>query len=281
MSSENNLNLESVPVPAPTLWPGLLALGLALSAASLVTSSKLGWVGGLIVFLASMGWFRQVLPQEHYIVVPGEIMLVPIVSSRRKVAHIAAVPDRSHRARLPLEIYPVSAGIKGGLAGSIAMAAVAMLYGLVSYGSIWYPVNLFGAVAYAERQLSTAQLTVLHIDLLFVAALLDLTFSALFGILYGVLLPLLPRHPILVGGLFAPLVWTVLLYPILGNVDSLLDQKINWLWFLASQVAFGVVAGLVVKWQERIPTWQYPWVVRAGIEAPGIMNATGGKNQQH
>jgi hypothetical protein len=156
-----------------------------------------------------------------------------------------------------------------------------MLYGLVSYGSIWYPVNLFGAVVYAERQLSIAQLTVLHIDLLFVAALLDLTFSALFGILYGVLLPLLPRHPILVGGLFAPLVWTVLLYPILGNVDSLLDQKINWLWFLASQVAFGVVAGLVVKWQERIPTWQYPWAVRAGVEAPGIMNATGGENQQH
>jgi uncharacterized membrane protein YagU involved in acid resistance len=281
MNSENQLNLESVSVPAPTLWPGLLALGLGLSAAGLVSSRKLGWVGALIAFLASIGWFRQVFPEEHRIAVPDRAMPVAVMSSRRKVAHIAAIPDRFHRARLPLEIYPVSAGIKGGLAGSVAMAAVAMLYGLVSYGSIWYPVNLLGAVLYAETQLSTAQLTVVHFDLLLVATLLHLTFSVLFGILYGVLLPLLPRHPILVGGLFAPLIWTGLLYPILGNVNSLLDQKINWLWFLVSQIAFGVVAGLIVKWQERIPTWQYPLAVRAGVAAPEIMNAAGGENEQH
>jgi hypothetical protein len=49
------------------------------------------------------------------------------------------------RAFLPLEIYPVSAGVKGGLAGSVAMAFTAMLYGLVSGNGIWYPVNLLAA----------------------------------------------------------------------------------------------------------------------------------------
>ena len=44
-----------------------------------------------------------------------------------------------HRARLPLEIYPISAGVKGGLAGSVAMAVLAMLYGVVGQHSIWYP----------------------------------------------------------------------------------------------------------------------------------------------
>jgi hypothetical protein len=144
----------------------------------LVSSRKLGWVGALIAFLASIGWFRQIFPEEHRIAVPDKPLPVAIVSSRRKVAHIAAIPDRFHRARLPLEIYPVSAGIKGGLAGSVAMAAVAMLYGLVSYGSIWYPVNLLGAVLYAETQLSAAQLTVVHFDLLLVATLLHLTFCS-------------------------------------------------------------------------------------------------------
>ena len=36
------------------------------------------------------------------------------------------------RAWLPVEVYPISAGIKGGLAGSVAMAVLAMLYGILS-----------------------------------------------------------------------------------------------------------------------------------------------------
>ena len=46
------------------------------------------------------------------------------------------------RAWLPLKIYPISAGVKGGLAGGVAMALLAMLYGLIVYRSIWYPINL-------------------------------------------------------------------------------------------------------------------------------------------
>ena len=49
------------------------------------------------------------------------------------------------RAFLPLEIYPISAGVKGGLAGSAAMAVVAMLYGALSRNRIWYPINLLAA----------------------------------------------------------------------------------------------------------------------------------------
>ena len=30
MNAENNLNLQRVPLPAPTLWPGLLATGLGI-----------------------------------------------------------------------------------------------------------------------------------------------------------------------------------------------------------------------------------------------------------
>jgi hypothetical protein len=41
---------------------------------------------------------------------------------------------------------------------------------------------------------------------------------------------------------------------------------------VATQIGFGVVAGLVVIRQERVPTDQFPpFVVRAGIEAPGLM----------
>jgi len=49
-----------------------------------------------------------------------------------------------------------------------------------------------------------------------------------------------------------------------------LNQRIDWLWFVVSQIGFGIVAGIVVSKQERIHTWQYlPFAVRAGIESPG------------
>jgi hypothetical protein len=41
---------------------------------------------------------------------------------------------------------------------------------------------------------------------------------------------------------------------------------------MASQFAFGIVAGLVVMRQSRVPTREnLPFVLRAGIEAPGLM----------
>jgi hypothetical protein len=263
---------QSVQLPSPTLWPVTLALGLALAATGLVTNNIVASVGAVLALAGSIGWFLQVLPREHRESVPVAPKPVAIAVSHRKVARIAAAAQaRPHRARLPLEIYPISAGIKGGLAGAGAMAALAMLYGIISHHSIWYPINLLGAVVYAQTQVSTAQMEAFHVELLLVATALHLTTSILVGLLYGALLPMLPRRPIVLGGLFAPLVWTGLLYNILDIVDPLLNQRIDWRWFLASQIAFGVVAGLVVVRQMRVPTWQFPLAVRARVETPGMM----------
>jgi len=50
-----------------------------------------------------------------------------------------------------------------------------------------------------------------------------------------------------------------------------LNQRIDWLWFVASQVGFGIVAGLVVSRQERIRTrQQLPLALRVGLEASGM-----------
>ena len=263
---------ESVQLPSPTLWPPLLALGLALAAVGLVTNNIVTIVGGVLALAGGVGWFLQVLPHEHHASVAIDAKPVTIAVSHRKVARIAAAAEpRPHRARLPLEIYPVSAGIKGGLAGAVAMALLAVLYGVISHHSIWYPINLLGAVVYAQTQVSTEQMEAFHIVLLLVATALHVTTSILVGLLYGALLPMLPRRPILLGGLFAPLVWTGLLYNVLGIIDPALNQRIDWGWFLASQIAFGVVAGLVVVRQMRVPTWQFPLAVRAGVETPGVM----------
>jgi hypothetical protein len=84
---------------------------------------------------------------------------------------------------------------------------------------------------------------------------------------------MIPRRPILLGGLIGPILWSGLIHSFLAVVDPMLNQRIDWLWFVICQVGFGVVAGVVVLRQERVRTWQHlPFAVRAGMEAPGAMD---------
>src|SRR5438094_892373 len=120
---------------------------------------------------------------------------------------------------------------------------------------------------------TTQQLAAFHLGAFLVAVPIHLLTSLLVGVLYGATLPMLPRRPILLGGFIAPLMWSGLLYSTLGIINPVLNQRINWLWFVLSQVGFGIVAGIVVSRQERVRTWQrLPFAVRAGIEAPGMMH---------
>jgi len=266
-------------MPAPTAWPIVLAFGLALLFAGLLTSVSVSALGAVLTVAGCVGWFRQVLPHERHETVPVVTEAVPVVTERREVVRIEIAPEM-HRARLPIEIYPVAAGIKGGLAGSVAMAVLASVYGILTHGSIWYPINLLAAVVYAQPLLLSMQmLTSFHLELLLVATALHLVTSLLVGLLYGVMLPMFPRRPILLGGLLAPIMWSGLLYTSLGIINPLLDQRIDWTWFVASQIGFGIVAGLVVVRQERVRTRQYmPFAVLAGVEAPGIMDAKDGRS---
>ena len=91
------------------------------------------------------------------------------------------------------------------------------------------------------------------------------------------MLPMFPRHPIVLGGLIGPVLWSGLLYTMLDLLNPLLGSHIDWGWFVASQVAFGIVAGLVVLGQSRVRTREnMPFALRAGIEAPGMMPRDGG-----
>ena len=151
------------------------------------------------------------------------------------------------------------------------MALLAILYGILRYHSVWYPINLLASIVYIKA-LPISDLTIFHAPLLIVATLIHLVASLLVGLLYGVMLPMFPRRPILLGGIVAPLIWTGLLHSTLGVINPLMNKLIDWKWFVASQIGFGVVAGLVVIRQARVRTEQFlPFVVRAGIEAPGLM----------
>ena len=123
-------------------------------------------------------------------------------------------------------------------------------------------------------------LNAFHLDSFFLAVVIHVTTSLLVGLLYGAMLPMFPRRPILLGGVIAPVFWTGLIHSLLGLVDPLLNERIDWWWFAASQFAFGIVAGLVVMRQEHVRTRQFvPFLVRAGMEAPGMMGEKPRKDQ--
>jgi len=265
-----------VAVPAPTPWPLTLATGVTLLFGGLLTDMSVTVLGAVLSLAGCVGWFREVVPVDH----EEEVPLVPedryVATERRVVDRLSIAPEQV-RAWLPVHTYPISAGVRGGWAGSVAMAVVACTYGLVKVGSIWYPINLLAAVVYAQSvQLGPAELNAFHLDSFAIAVGMHALVSTLEGLLYGAMLPMFPRRPIVLGGLIVPVLWSGLLHPTLNFLNPLLASRIDWFWFIASQVAFGVVAGMVVVRQSRMPTLEnVSFALRAGVEAPGTMPPRG------
>jgi len=263
---------REIEVPVPTAWPLVLAFGFTLLFAGLLTSLSVTALGAVLSVAGCVGWFREVFPRQHEEAIPVVPEDVRVTTERREVERLPVAAEQL-RAWLPVHTYPVSAGVKGGLAGSIAMAAIACGYGLLKTGSIWYPINLLAAVVYAESlRLGPTQLNSFHADSFAIALSLHGLVSTLVGVLYGAMLPMFPRRPIVLGGLIGPVLWSGLLYSVLGLLNPLLESRIDWFWFIASQIAFGIVAGIVVMRQSRMPTREnLSFALRAGIEAPGII----------
>ena len=176
-----------------------------------------------------------------------------------------------HRKIIPIETFSITAGIKGGIAGGIAMTVPAGIFSVLKYHSLWYAMNLLAAGGFTSwAGASNAFLSEFHLRGLLAAVIIHGVTSVLVGLLYGAILPMFPRYPILTAGFMAPLFFTGMLYSAIGVVSPILNQRIDWFWFVASQIAFGLVCGFVVNLQTKVRTPQFralPFHVRAGIHS--------------
>lgn len=260
----------TIHLPESTAWPFLFALGLALLFASLVTNFAIGALGLFLSVISVVGWFRNVLPHEAHEDVEVEEEIVTLLTPSEKVARIEV--DETHRAQLPLQTFSLASAIKGGIAGGIAMVIPAEIYGVLRYHSIWYVVNLLGGAGVGNWvNPSVEEMRHFHLSAFITANIIQGSVTLLVGLLYGAMLPMWPKRPILLGGIIAPVIWTGLLHSILGIVNPFLADHIDWWSFAASQVIFGLVAGYtVVKLGHIERLAQAPLSVRLGLETPGL-----------
>ena len=273
MSTNEHEHGEGVELPIPTPWPIITALGVTLLLAGLVLTLVISLAGILIGLVGAVGWFLDVFPVPKHELVPlveADRRPAPVKISPRRISHLH-YGRQSHRVRIPMEVHRNSAGVIGGIAGGIAMAVMAMLYGLVAQHSIWYPINLMAASGIprlAEANLAT--LRQFDAQGLIVAILAHGAFSVLVGLLYTVLLPMLPaRFEWLFGGILSPLMWTAVLYPAFQLINPALAARVDWPWFVLCQISFGLVGGYVVFKSQKVETMQ-SWSMADRLGVHGI-----------
>jgi mono/diheme cytochrome c family protein len=247
----------AVEMPRPTAWPIVLALGITLAALGAATSLAFAAVGGVLVALGLIGWFSQLLSGGH----EHEPLAPPAERPQPPVAQTGAVEQLKpgvvgYRFQVPEKVQPISAGIKGGIVGGLLMPIPALAWGVLSGHGIWFPVNLLsGMVVPGLGELSTAQLEAFHPWMFAGALVMHVLMSLGFGLVGGVLLPTLPSipgGPMLFGGLILPLLWSGANHSLLAVVNPVLNHYIDWRWYVASQLVYGIATSIVILRSEKI-----------------------------
>src|SRR6267143_1414544 len=79
-----------IEMPASTAWPLVLAFGLTLMFAGLLTRASVSVLGAVLAIAGCVGWFREVLPHEHKEILPVIPEDVSVSTERRVVERLAA-----------------------------------------------------------------------------------------------------------------------------------------------------------------------------------------------
>jgi hypothetical protein len=249
----------------------VLAFGITLLLAGIVTHWAVSVTGLLIAAKAAVGWWKTVIPYELHESVPIETERrpAPISVGARSVVRLK-LGEGGHRVRVPEEIHPYSAGLWGGLAGGAVMAALACLYGLIAQHSIWYPINLLSGVVIPDLGSETLEQLRRFNGLAFVAAIVGHAgISIMVGVLYAVMLPMFPKYAPFWAGILMPVIWSGVVATTLNFINPALNSRISWPWFVVCQLGFGLVAGYIIARSTSIRTMQsWSLAERAFLHTP-------------
>src|SRR6478736_976562 len=252
---------ESVEMPKSTAWPIVLSLGVVLLALGVATEVAFSAVGGVLVVIGIVGWIAQLLPgRGHEHEAQAEVKATPITARPGTVEQLKPGVI-GYRFQLPEKVHPVSAGIKGGILGGLLMPIPAFIWAISSGHSIWFPVNLLAGLVLPglpdmPHDQLLAQLEMFHPWGLVCGIILHATMSIGFGLIGGVLLPTLPPipgGPLVFGSVILPLLWSGASHSLMSLVNPLMSQFVDWPWYIASQLVYGLATSIVILRSEKIP----------------------------
>jgi hypothetical protein len=242
---------NTIEMPRPTAAPLVLSLGVAVLAAGAALGLAFLVVGAVVLVTGLAFWVTALLPGQGHFQEPRVEPAQrpgPVTTERQEVEQLEpGMPG--YRMRLPETVHPTSAGVKGGIIGGVAMAITTIPYGLISGHGIWYPVNLLaGMVLPGVGDMTEAQLEQFSPTLLLTGTVIHALMAVVFGLIYGVLLPTLPRirGAVAWGGLLMPLLWTGITFSLMESINPVLARGVSWPWFIISQFLFGIVAAAVL-----------------------------------
>lgn len=262
-------------LPAPTAAPIVFAFGTTLGFAGLVTNPWVSVVGVTCAVFGIIAWWRAVLPVEATEPIPQDAYRETQTGAGPNAPIPAHAKDAPARRVVPGEIPRVRSGILGGIAGGAAMAGVALLWGAI-YHTIWMPINLLAGLVLSSVDPSNLSALESFDGGAFAAALgIHAAFSIGMGLLLAAMMPIAARWPKLFSCLVAPAIWSLLAWVTMDVVDPALGEWVNWWWFIASQFAFGCVAGFVIARSEKIELVQF----LSPAERLGLERSRGGGDQ--
>ncbi len=147
----------------------------------------------------------------------------------------------------------IVAGLLAGAEGGMFMPIPAIIWSLATGHGTWYPVNVLAAMA-MHVQPTAGELETFHANWFVAAIVVHAILSLSFGLAFAVVLPRVPAipGPFAWGGLLMPLLWTALTYGLMGVVNPVLQERVDWPWFVASQFVFGIVAAIVIVRSEEV-----------------------------
>ena len=150
----------------------------------------------------------------------------------------------------------ILAGLLGGAAGGLLMPIPAILWSLAAGHGIWYPVNLLAAMAtHYRRSTDGSRIGTVscHWFVAAVAIHVILSLSFRLGVRACPAASAGDSRPASPGAVcLMPLLWTALSYGMMGVVNPVLQERVDWPWFVVSQFVFGIVAAIVVVRSEEV-----------------------------
>jgi hypothetical protein len=153
----------------------------------------------------------------------------------------------------PQQVYPITAGIVGGLLGGAAMVIPAVAYGLISGKGAWYAINLVAGTIINFTGVTEQQIGQFNLGWFLIAFVLHLFISLLIGLLFALLLPTLPGRPQLWAIVIGPLLWFGATAIILPLINPAMSQRLDWFSFIVANIIYSLVMGFWIAYTPKVP----------------------------